>query len=120
MISLVRGEGYYIRATKDHHLYKTNNVGAIRKVIQEVSAISGFHHSKIMGKSRVVELIEWRILVSYICRMNAYGTFNSIGRELGGLHHSSVLNHFERAQNMIDCNDRYFMTKYNLIKHLIK
>jgi chromosomal replication initiation ATPase DnaA len=120
MIYLIKREDYYIRSNRLPANFKDDNTLEIRNILRKVAIISGYHTAKLTGKSRVNDLVEWRMLISYICKMNGYGTLKAVGVELGGLHHSSIINHVERTQNMIDCDDKYFMRKFNKVKHLIK
>jgi chromosomal replication initiation ATPase DnaA len=121
---LAQGQDYYIRAS----IHKTRfgvvpyqvQYSKMESIVYKVSLISGKHVNDLITKCRAAEEVEWRMLITYICREKEYGSFKAIGQLLGGRHYSSIINAYQKAQDLLEANDKQFMFKFNSVKHLLK
>jgi len=119
---LASGPNYYIRATsfKNERLFYQNNHRQMNYVLEQISKISGKRTSELIKHSRLAELVEWRMIFTYICRQQGYGSFKEIGVILDNRHHASIIHAYRMACNFIDAKDVDFIVKLNAVKHLLK
>lgn len=59
------------------------------------------------NRSRERDMVIIRQIAHYLCRKLTLLSFSEIGKEIGGLDHSTVLSSCRQVQNMIYTKDRY-------------
>ena len=92
----------------------------IYSIICEVARVAHISTSRLICRTRTREISEWRHLIAYICRRNGLGSLHTIGQNIGGRDHSTVINSIKYVEDFLYIKERVFMIKYNLVKHLLK
>jgi chromosomal replication initiation ATPase DnaA len=72
--------------------------------------------SDLKSKSRKKEIVHSKQIVSVLSKLNTPSTLKSIAIELGGMHHSSIINHLKNFETDYLYNYKGFRDNFDKVK----
>lgn len=69
-------------------------------VIDAACAASGLERTEITGDCRSRDVVDWRTVVSVLCRRHLTHSFPHIARVMGGRDHTTIMHHLERYRRL--------------------
>jgi chromosomal replication initiation ATPase DnaA len=118
MLTTIRqGEGYYIRGSFGERLNPKEKYHELQKNVCKALGIS---IKDISSKTRKTEIVMARNICLYIGRLNGYGSNKFLANQIGLADHSATIYANRKVRDYFSYNDREFIQKWNLCKHLLK
>lgn len=89
--------------------------GGIPKVVSNVCRLTGIHPNILNKKTRKREVVEARQLAHHICKLHLKTSLATIGDQIGGKDHATVLHSSKTVGNYLDTDRNYRSRHKDLI-----
>lgn len=89
-------------------------------IVEAVTSYFGVTEEDLISKKRNAKINEPRQIIMYLAKTTSDLTFKEIGNELGGRDHSTVINGYEKINNLLSKQDKNMISTLENIKNLLK
>lgn len=112
---IVERPGFWVRITN------INPEGELKAklmdLLSKVSSVSGYTKHQLTGKSRVRDLVEWRMAYTHLCLTRTNASLKTIARATNK-DHSTIIHHRTVFNDMLEAGDKRFKDIFNKIKYI--
>ena len=89
----------------------------VTDIISAGAEVGGFTKADLLGRSRIEMLCTIRAICCKLMYEELGMSTTSIGAQLGGRNHATVMNYLKRIDGWLETKDKFATDKYNKIRN---